>query len=122
MIAVAILEEENVAVLEPSGPLSRLDFEDVKSIIDPVIEEKGKLNGIIIHTREFPGWEDFAGLLSHLTFVHEHHDKVARVAIVTDSQISNFAERIASHFVNARIKSFKYDDIKDALDWVKQRA
>lgn len=122
MIAVAILEEENVAVLEPSGPLSRLDFEDVKSIIDPVIEEKGKLNAIIILTREFPGWEDFAGLVSHLTFVHEHHDKVARVAIATDSPIGNFAERIASHFVNARIKSFKYDDLRAALDWAAQRA
>ena len=106
MLSVKIDEVNGVAMLEPNGPLSKNDFESAAQVIDPYITKTGRLNGLIIHTQSFPGWDSFAALSSHLRFVKEHHKKISRIALVTDSAIGNLAEPVASHFVNAEIKLF----------------
>jgi hypothetical protein len=40
------------------------------------------------------------------------------VAFSTDSTLGDFAESIASHFVNAEIKLFSYQDLGQARNWV----
>ena len=74
MLSVIIDETNGIAILEPDGPLSKNDFESATRIIDPYIEQNGQLNGLIIHTESFPGWDSFAALFSHLKFVKEHQD------------------------------------------------
>jgi len=118
MLSVEIDELKGVAILEPDGPLSKVDFVHAAKIIDPYIEKAARFNGLLIHTRIFPGWESFAGLSSHLKFVQEHHKKVSRVALSTDSMVGNFAETIASHFISAEIKLFSYQELEQAKDWV----
>ena len=118
MLSVEIDKINGVAILEPDGPLSKDDFVHAAKVIDPYIEKTDQFNGLLIHTKSFPGWESFAGLSSHLRFVQEHHKKVSRVALSTDSVIGNFAEAIASHFVNAEIKLFSYEELEQAKDWV----
>lgn len=122
MLSVTIDEENYIAILEPDGPLTKGDFESATRIIDPYIEDNGQLNGLIIHTESFPGWKSFAALSSHLKFVREHHKKVTHVALSTDSVVGNFAEVIASHFVNAEIKLFSYQELEQAKDWVISRS
>jgi len=118
MLSVEIDKEHGIALLEPSGPLSKSDFESAANIIDPYIEEAGRLNGLIIHTQSFPGWDSFAALSSHLSFVQGHHKKISRVAFATDSLIGNLAEAFGSHFVNAEIKVFSYRELEQAKSWV----
>ena len=118
MLSVEIDEVNGIAILEPDGPLSKEDFVHAAKVIDPYIEKTDQLNGLLIHTKTFPGWESFAALVSHLKFVQEHHRKVSRVALSTDSVISIFAEAIASHFVNAEIKLFSYQELEQAKDWI----
>jgi len=118
MLSVQIDKEHGIALLEPSGPLSKDDFAAAARIIDPFIEETGRLNGLIIHTKSFPGWDSFAALSSHLSFVQGHHKKISRVAFSTDSIIGNIAEAVASHFVNAEIKLFSYEELEQAKSWV----
>ena len=122
MLSVTIDEENYIAILETDGLLSKSDFESATRIIDPYIEDNGQLNGLIIHTESFPGWKSFAALSSHLKFVREHHKKVTHVALSTDSVVGNFAEAIASHFVNAEIKLFSYQELEQAKDWVISRS
>lgn len=62
--------------------------------------------------------QSFAALASHLKFVKEHHKKIARIALVTDSMLGNLAEPIASHFVQAEIKVFPYQQFDMANNWV----
>jgi len=119
MLSVEIDEENNIAILEPNGALLRSDFESVAEIIDPYIEMSGSLNGLIIHVESFPGWDSFSALCSHLKFVKEHHEKISRVAFSTDSVIGDFAEAIGSHFVNAEIKVFSFQELELAIKWVK---
>ena len=118
MLSVKIDEVLGIAILEPDGPLSQADFVSAAKIIDPYIEKTGQLHGLVIHTKSFPGWDSFAALASHLRFVKDHHKKISRVAFSTDSVVGNFAESVASHFVNAEIKVFPYQEFEQARNWV----
>ena len=121
MLSVEIDEVNGLAILEPDGLLTKGDFESAAKVIDPYIENTDQFNGIIIHTESFPGWDSFAALASHLRFVKEHHKKISRVAISTNSVIGNFSEAVASHFVNAEIKLFSYQELEQAKDWIISR-
>jgi hypothetical protein len=118
MLTVELDEVTGIAILKPDGALSEKDFIYASSVIDPYIEKSGKLNGLIINTRKFPGWESFGSLIKHFKFVKDHHKKLSHVAIVTDSVLGNFAETIVSHFVSAEIKHFAFDELSKAQSWV----
>lgn len=118
MLNVKLDEAESIAILEPDGELSVADFMAVANIIDPYIENSGGLDGIIIYVKSFPGWDSFAAFITHLKFVKEHHKKVSHVAFVTDSPVGPFAEHIASHFVNAEIKSFTFSELEKSVKWI----
>ena len=118
MLNVQLNEKESIVTLIPDGALSENDFQLATTIIDPFIEKSGKLNGIIIYVETFPGWDSFAALSTHLKFVNEHHKKVSCVAFVTNSLLGGLAEHIASHFVSAQVKSFSYNALDDAKEWI----
>ena len=118
MLNITLVEQHGIATLAPDGPLSKGDFQSAAGIIDPYIEKSGHLNGLIILTESFPGWDSFQAMHSHLTFVKEHHKKIPRIAFVTDSVISNLAETIGTHFVSADIKSFGYGELDKARAWI----
>ena len=118
MLNVQLNEKESIVTLIPDGALSENDFQLATTIIDPFIEKSGKLNGIIIYVETFPGWDSFAALSTHLKFVNEHHKKISCVAFVTNSLLGGLAEHIASHFVSAQVKSFSYNALDDAKDWI----
>ncbi len=121
MLTTTIDQANGIAILEPDGELSKDDFVTAAHVIDPYIGKQAGLNGLIIHTKSFPGWDSFAALSSHLSFVKNHHNKIGRVAIVTDSPIGHFAESIANHFVNAQIRSFPFEEMKQARFWINSR-
>ena len=118
MLTLSLNETDGIALLEPNGELTEDDFKSAAKLLDPYIEQEGGLNGLIIHTPEFPGWDSFAAMVTHLKFVRDHHKKIKRLAIVTDSPLGEFAEHIASHFVSAEIKHFAYDEMDQAKDWL----
>jgi hypothetical protein len=118
MLHVTLDKEKLLAVLEPDGALSKEDFDNAVSIIDPFIEESGKLNGIVIYTESFPGWEDFAALSRHITFIKNHHKKIARLAFVTDTAVIDYTKAIAAPFVEAEIKVFPFAQFDEAKVWV----
>jgi len=117
MLTVTIDEQHAIAVLEPHGALSKEDFERAATMIDPLIGKSHQLNGLVIHTKDFPGWDSFAALASHLKFVRDHHKKVSRIALCTDSVIGNFAKSVAPHFVAADIRVFPFQEFDQAKTW-----
>ncbi len=118
MLTVIIDEVNGIALLEPHGPLSENDFRTAAKKIDSYLEKTGKLKGLVIHTKAFPGWDSFSALVSHFEFVKEHHKKLSRLAFATDSFIGIYVETIATHFVSAEIKTFSYDEFEKAKAWV----
>jgi hypothetical protein len=102
------------------GPLAADDFARLASAVDPHIEATGRLAGIVLETDRFPGWENLGALVSHIRFVRSHHERVGKVAIVTDSALGDVAERLASHFVSAEIKHFPSGQSEAAQRWIQQ--
>ena len=119
MLIHELMLDEKILVITPEGSLEAADFERLAKEVDPYIEAKGTLNGLMIYTESFPGWENFAALLSHIKFVKEHHRNIEKVAAVTDSGFLSILPRVASHFVHADVKHFSYQDKKVALDSLK---
>ena len=117
MLKVSTDESSGIVTLEPQSALAEADFTAAAATIDPLID-KGSLNGLVISTKDFPSWESFGALVSHLSFVRDHHKLIARVAIVTDSRLGDLAEKIASHFVAAEIRHFPFGEIESAKQWI----
>lgn len=116
-IRISVEEERRVVRVRPRGRLSKTDFLQLAREIDPLIERWGALSGLVIESRDFPGWESIGALIRHLHFVSDHHENIRRIALVTDSPLGTIAEHVAGHFVAARIKQFDPEDIDIALDW-----
>jgi hypothetical protein len=76
----------------------------------------------MIEAPSFPGWENFAALLSHLRFVRDHHRRIRRVAVVSDSPLLAVAPKIASHFVSAELRTFDAASRAAALAWIEAGA
>jgi hypothetical protein len=119
MLQVKLDKDAGIVTVTPSAPLNEEDFTLLTGEMDPYIETEGKLNGLIIQIESFPGWEDFAGLLSHLKFVREHHTKIKKVAAVSDGKIVSIMPKIVDHFVNAKVKYFPYESLDEAISWVQ---
>jgi len=122
MLKITIDKENAIAILEPHDALSKKDFDNAVEMIDPFIEEKGKLNGIIIYTESFPGWKDFAALSRHIAFIKNHHQKIRRLAFVTDTAVIEYTKAIAAPFIEAEIKVFAYAQFDEAKVWVSAAA
>lgn len=119
MLINEVMLDEKILVITPEGALKETDFQELAAEVDPFIEAMGTLNGLMIFSESFPGWENFAALLSHMKFVKEHHKNIKKVAAVTDSSILSILPRVANHFVKAEVRHFAYKDKKEALDWLK---
>ncbi len=120
MLNVEIDHEKLIAVLTPSGPLSKEDFAAAAKQIDPLVEQAGQLMGLVIHTENFPGWDSFSAMTNHFRFVRDHHQEVKRVAIVTNSPLGDIADTMVNHFVAAEIKHFPYANLAEAKQWITE--
>jgi hypothetical protein len=119
MLRHELLRDAGVLIVEPQSPLESTDFGELANNVDPYIEEKGQLKGLLIYAESFPGWEDFAAFLSHVKFIKNHHQKINRVAAVTDSGFLSILPNAASHFIEAEIRHFSFDEKEKALNWLQ---
>lgn len=118
MLNTILDTESKIVTLQPHGSLKKEDFDNAVKIIDPFIEEQGKLNGLIIYTESFPGWEDFAAFNRHLVFIKNHHKEIKKLAFVTNSLVGDFGEMVTGHFVDAVVKNFDFDKLDEAKNWI----
>jgi hypothetical protein len=119
MLSHELLHAEGILILRPGAPLEAADFTDLAKEIDPYIEQNGKLHGVMVDAAAFPGWKDFAALLAHLKFVKNHHQKIQKIAVVSDNSFLSFAPKVGSHFVQAEVKHYPEAQKVEALAWLK---
>ena len=122
MIKFELLKDAGVLIVEPRSALSPDDFREISRAIDPYINEKGKLTGLLIEAPSFPGWDSFGALIEHMKFVGDHHRKIDRVAAVTDNAFLKIAPKIVEHFVHPDIKVFASGERDKALAWLQTGA
>jgi hypothetical protein len=110
-----------IMVLEPVADkaLSEDDFEAVGKAIGSYLKDHDRLRGILIHSRQFPGWQSVGALFAHLKFVNAVHDKISKVALVTNSPMGTFADHILDPLMLAKVRRFDYDERDEAMSWLQ---
>ena len=121
MIEHTLDAAQSILYLRPKSALEQGDFAQLAKTVDPHIEKTGGLAGLIIEAPRFPGWESFGAMAAHFRFVRDHHKRIRKVALVTDSAIGNVAQHLASHFVSAEIRHFAAGELEAAKQWVLHR-
>ena len=121
MLKHKLLAPEGILILEPESPLTAADFVALGREVDPYMKENGKLPGLMIHAKAFPGWANLEAFLAHMTFI-EHLQKVQKLAIVSDNLILTEVPRIFAHLVHAEIKHFPESEYQAALQWLKAQS
>lgn len=120
MLDYSIMEPQGILMLEPRTPISKEDFEGLSATVDGYLAQHAKLHGVLVHTKEFPGYENFDGFIAHMHFVRKHHTQVERVAVVTDSMLASIAETLGKHFIAADVRHFPFADSPRALLWLQR--
>lgn len=119
MVAFELLRDEGILIIRPRASLEAADFHKISHEVDPYIEANGKLHGVMIDAESFPGWKDFAALIAHLKFVKNHHQRIEKIAAVSDSSFLAIAPQLASHFVQADVRHFAHSQMEEARDWLR---
>jgi tRNA U38,U39,U40 pseudouridine synthase TruA len=119
MLKYELNRTESILILKPEGPLEATDFEKLAREVDPFIIENGTINGLMIYTKSFPGWENFEAFVSHVKFVKNHHQEIKKIAAVTSSNFLSIMPQVAKHFIQAEVRHFDYDDKDKALYWLR---
>ncbi|MGA9443537.1 MAG: STAS/SEC14 domain-containing protein [Methyloceanibacter sp.] len=110
--------DKGVLIVRPEGPLSAQDFSALTTDTDAYITAHGALKGLMICAKAFPAWDNIDAAISHFKFVRDHHRLIAKVAVVTDSEVLSLLPVFASHFVKANVKHFKGNEEAKALAWI----
>ncbi|MGA9421493.1 MAG: STAS/SEC14 domain-containing protein [Rhodanobacteraceae bacterium] len=120
-ISITLDGDAGILVLAPVADeaLSEDDFEAVGKAIDDYLKDHDRLHGILIHSRKFPGWQSVGALFAHLKFVNSVHDKINKIALVTDSPMGTFADRVLDPLMLAKIRKFGYDERDEAMSWLQ---
>jgi hypothetical protein len=120
MINYELQADKGILVLHPEGLLEAADFISIASQVDTYLAGHGKLHGVLIHAKSFPGWKNFAAMLAHLKFLKEYIQKIEKVAVVADGALANIMPNIANHFVHALVQHFDFEHKDAAWDWLNQ--
>lgn len=120
-IDITLDAETGILVLEPAldTALSEDDFEAVGKTIRDYLKDHERVRGIMIHTRRFPGWQSIGALFAHLKFINSVHDKIGKVALVTNSPMGSFADHVLDPLMLAKVRRFDFDQRDEAMTWLK---
>lgn len=120
MIDYELLNDKGVLVLRPHGPLAAADFALIADQMDAYLAAHGKLHGLLIHAKTFPGWQDFSAMLAHFKLLRDHIKRIEKVAVAADGVVADVMPAIAKHFVHAQVRHFAFMREGEALDWLDQ--
>jgi hypothetical protein len=122
MITAELDRDNGILHARPSTALEETDFAKLAALADPFIEQHGYLPGLLLEVDHFPGWKNLAGMIHHFRFVRDHHRKIRKVAIVTDTPLAEIAEKVVSHFVAATVRHFAAGQVPEAKAWINEKS
>jgi hypothetical protein len=121
-VAHRLLYDKGVIVVEIKRPLTVEDLDAMVLESDSWIKEHGTLNGVVVHTRSFPGWANLESLVRQVQFGGDYLREVKRVAVATDGKLAGLTSRVGERFVHGEVRVFGYNDLDAAIAWVAESA
>jgi len=89
MIEYSLDTEHSILLVQPKSAIEKDDFVKLAKAVDPHIEATGGLAGLIVEAPSFPGWKSFGAMVKQFRFVRDHHKRLKRIGIVTNSALGN---------------------------------
>jgi hypothetical protein len=105
--------------IRAKSALQENDFVKLAQEVDPYIRVSGRLAGVIVEAPKFPGWDSLGAMRAHFRFVKDHHKRIDKVAVVTDSKLGGVAETLGSRLISPQIKHYPAGDLEAAKRWVE---
>lgn len=96
------------------------DFVQLSSMMDSYLKDHEKLKGFVIETLSFPGWKNIDAFIAHVKFIKNHHAKIQKIAIVTNSKFAVIGKNTIGLLVKPEIKQFPYGQVELAKQWILQ--
>jgi hypothetical protein len=87
----------DVLGVRPDGPITREDVATLTRAADEYLAGHPKIAGVMVETRTFPGFASVGAFADYARFIADHHARVRRIALVTDSGLAPVAEFMANH-------------------------
>jgi hypothetical protein len=78
------------------------------------------LPGVLIHAKAFPGWANLAATMAHMRFLESHHDKIGKLAFVSDSVLLAELPELVGHLIDLDVKHFPESAHDDASKWLEE--
>lgn len=119
MLKHTLLSTDGILILEPSEALEAADFEAVIHDMKPYLAEHGSMSGVMIFAKAFPGWLNLEAAIDHLRLIESYHEKIKRLAIVSDNGLLSVLPTFAAHLVHPDVKHFSESEYEEALSWLK---
>jgi hypothetical protein len=109
----------DVLGVRPDGPITREDVVTLTRTADEYLAGHPKIAGVMVETRTFPGFASVGAFADYARFIADHHTRVRRVALVTDSGLAPVAEFMANHVVGVEMRHFPFAEGTAALAWLR---
>ncbi|QDU98938.1 SpoIIAA family protein [Lignipirellula cremea] len=120
MLKHTLISPEGILILEPSAPLEAADFKAVAKDIDPYLADHDALSGVLVLAQAFPGWLNLEAAISHLQLIERYHQKIKKLAVVSDNGLLAELPTFAGHLLHPEVKHFSEDAYEDALSWLRE--
>ena len=121
MLSFSIEQPKGIMVLKARGKLGKTDLTRLTKAASMYLETHQRFHGVLVHAQQFPDWESLAGLAVHLDFARAHHDRVKRIALVTDSALVELVAAFVKQLTPATLRRFAFADDAAALAWLRTR-
>ena len=113
---------DNIFVVTPDSPITHDEIESLNREVGDYINTHDKVPNLVINAAGgIPSWKDFDALSSHIRFVRDHHRLVAKVALVTDSELIRLVRPMVDVFVAAKIRRFAANELDKACQWAARK-
>ena len=109
---------ESMLTIRLHNAVSEADILLLIPKVDEYLEHHKRLAGIMLISKDWAGWESFAALRATMTFLSGHHNKISRIALVTNSVLADLIPLFAGRLVNTTIRHFRYEDEASAKIWL----
>jgi hypothetical protein len=116
---IHVTNSDDVITARLIGKLEASAYDEIDAKIDDAFSQTESPR-LLLDLREFDGWSGLSALSQHLSLVREHRRKPERIAVIGDKAWQRLAEKVMSHFVNARAHFFDKDDFDGARAWIEQ--
>lgn len=111
------LENNNVALIKVSGQLGKNEFDEIQSVLEPIIQKLGEIK-LLVLLQDFTGWESAEGW-DDTSFTDRNDIYIKKYAIVGDIKWRDLVSLFTfKDFRSVPIEYFESRDEDKARHWL----